>query len=580
MTDAAIARPPARRLHVLLLVLLPAVLQAAAVTAFGSRMFLWDEFFYVRAFREIGEGRPWLYWIWAQHNEHRIVWTKILFFAHAGISGWNPIVDMYVSAALTALIAWGLWKLYRAAGGEHPAYFVPVSLLLCSLAQYMNILYGLMTCHYFTMAGMIWAIVFLQRRTWKALAAAIACACAALVSTLNAIVIAPIGLFVLVMTRQTPRRWIVWSAGLLGCLYAYFRRYHRPGQMVPVDWSAPAAILQAADTFLVNLGSPLSAFDVLWARALGVMTIGAIAWLWAGVWICRKRESHAGLVALSLVAVGCASAVAIGRSHTGGIPGLESKYVGYSTLALVGPYLGLVCLPSLRARNAIVGGLTTVIGVGLMAANMAGFERSRIWHGERQRGAYLLQTIETQPDESAAATFVVAPVAQIRLDAAYLRAARLGPYRDPMDALIAPRWQEGQPATITAATPVRAHLLCPVDTLVDVGLAVSRPPQRRTTGSLEVSVTAAGRVVGRARIDARDVQQFRYVRVDLEAPLRDCRGAELIVEATSEAADVVSAIDAWTYPAYYAGVTRQAGRPIDRRGLGLAFNAFSNGLVR
>src|SRR4051812_32347216 len=215
MTADASDRPSPRRLHVLLLVLTPAVLQAATVAAFGSRMLLLDEFIYWRAFQEIGAGRPWIHWVWRQHNEHRIVWTKLLFFAHAGLSGWNPMVDMYVSALLTALIAWGLWRLYRNTGQGHPAYFILVALLLCSLAQYMNILYGLMTCHYFTMAGMVWAIAFLQRRTWVSLAAAIACAIAALVSTLNAIVIAPIGLLVLIMTRQKPARWLVWLTSML-----------------------------------------------------------------------------------------------------------------------------------------------------------------------------------------------------------------------------------------------------------------------------------------------------------------------------------------------------------------------------
>src|SRR6185436_3405908 len=227
-----------RRLHVLLLVLLPAVLQAAIVAAFGSRMFLWDEFVYVPAFRQIGEGKPWLHWIWQQHNEHRIVWTKLLFFAHAGLSGLNPFVDMYASACLTALIAWGIWKLYRAAGPGRPAYFVPAALLLCSLAQYMNILYGLMTCHYFTIAGMVWTIVFLTRRTWTGLAAAIACGFAALVSTLNAVIIAPIGLLVLVMTRQKPVRWIVWIAAMLACGIVYFYAYQRPPQIPRVDWTS------------------------------------------------------------------------------------------------------------------------------------------------------------------------------------------------------------------------------------------------------------------------------------------------------------------------------------------------------
>jgi hypothetical protein len=579
VTDDVIDAAPPRRLLVLLLVLLPAVLQAAIVTAFGSRMLLWDELYYARVFRAIGEGQPWVSRIWHQHNEHRIVWTKLVFFANAGFLGWNPIVDMYVSVLLTALIAWGIWKLYRAAGPGHPAYFIPVALLLCSLAQYMNILYGLMTCHYFTLAGMIWAIVFLMRRTWTALAAAVACACAAMVSTLNAIIIAPIGLLVLVMTRQKPARWIVWSAAMLGCGYAYFRSYQRPGQAPPYDWWSATTVLQSADTFLLNLGSPLSAGDIVWGRALGVMTVGALVLLWLCVWIFDKRESHAGMVALSLVAVGCAAAVAIGRA-AGASVALESKYVAYSTLALVAPYLGLACLPDLRARGGILGGLTAVIGVGLLAANLAGFEQTREWQRRQQRADFVLQTIEMQPDEAIAVLFGAPQVPQVRDAAAYLRATRLGPFRDAADVLMAPRWRDGLPTgAITAGSPLRTHVVCPVDTLVDVGLVVGPPPGGAVAGSVQVSVNAGGQVVGRGRIDARDVKTIRYIRVDLDSPVRGCRGTDLIVEATADAANPAGALLSWTYPIYYAGVTRQGGRLIDQRSLGVAFNAFSYGLI-
>jgi hypothetical protein len=109
-----------------------------------------------------------------------------------------------------------------------------------------------------------------------------------------------------------------------------FRRYQRPGQIPAFDWSSATTILKAADAFLMNLGSPLSAGDIAWSRALGVMTVGAVVLLWLCVWIFDKRESHAGVVALSLVAVGCAAAVATGRSAATSTT-LASKYVAYST---------------------------------------------------------------------------------------------------------------------------------------------------------------------------------------------------------------------------------------------------------
>src|SRR3954470_18546490 len=130
----------------------------------------------------------------------------------------------------------------------------------------------------------------------------------------------------LVMTRQKPSRWIVWIAAMLVWGSAYFRGYHTPQPAPVIDWSTRAAIFRAADTFVVNLGSPLSGADVFWARALGVTTIGALVLLWVCVWRLGKRESHAGLVALSLVAAGCAAAVAVGRSADGARTALESKY--------------------------------------------------------------------------------------------------------------------------------------------------------------------------------------------------------------------------------------------------------------
>ncbi len=572
MTADTTASIPPRRWQVLILVLLPAVLQAATVWRFGSRMFLWDEFVYVPAFRAIGQGKPWVFWIWSQHNEHRIVWTKLVMFAHAGLSGWNPMVDMYVSALLTALIAGGIWKLYRAAGAGPPAFFIPVALLLCSLAQYMNILYGLMTCHYFTLAGMIWTIVFLLRDTNAGLAAAIACAFGAMVSTMNAMIIVPIGLAVIVMTGQTPARAGTWIAVTLACGLAYFSGYRQP-HTPSADLASLAAIRQAADTFVVCLGSPLASGSVAWSRALGVMTAGAIGFLCVGVRAFGTR-GHAGLVALGFIGVGCAAAVGLGRSAAGSAVGLESKYVAYSTLALIAPYLGLASLRGLPARRGILAAFTVVIGIGLTTANAAGLENARAWQKARRQAAYLLQTIEMQPDDNLTSIYTLP---ELRDDAAYLRATRLGPFAETVDALMPPRWREGTPTDpITVDSPVRAHLVCPVDTLVDVGLVVS---PARGSGALDVTVTAGGRVVGRGRLAQEHGLPSQYVRVTLDSPLRNCRGTDLIVEATSAATDVEGAFSAWTYPVYDAGVTRQGGRVVDRRSLGITFNAFSYGLI-
>lgn len=569
---------PASRLRVLGIVLLPIVVQMLVVATFGEDTLLWDEFTYAEAFRDIGDGKPWLHWIWRQHNEHRIIWTKLLLFAHAPLSNWNPIVEMYASALLAGLVTFGLWKIYRAAGGERTLVFLPVSLLVCSLAQYMNMLYGLMTCHYFTMAGMAWSIVLLQRQTWTGLIGAVFAAFAAMVSTLNGVVLWPIGLVVLLITRQAWPRFVVWSIGIAAAVSVYFWDYDVPVSMPPVAGLPLDTGARALQGFVVNLGLPLSAADPRWSLALGVITLIVIARVWAGVWRAAGRERYAGIVALSLIAIGCAAAVGIGRSAFGPGTALESKYVTYATLGPVAAYLGLIVLPDQRWRRPLLAAFVTVLCIGLVAANVYGFNGAAAWQQERRLTKYLLHTIDRQPDDSLSVVFVPSLV---RDAAAYLRATRLGPFRHPVDVLSVPRWREGTlTAPITPATPIVARLLCPVETLHDLDLAVGRPPNAPGASQLRVIVQVDGAVAARQEIDERTLRPFQVIRIDLADPIRDCRGKELVVEVSSDTTNAAAAVQSWLYPAFYAGVVRQGDGVVDQRSLGIFFNAVSYGLMR
>jgi hypothetical protein len=578
MTDGRVApsrpSPARRRLPVVLVVLWPAVAQALVVAAFGESMLLWDEFVYVEPLRAIGEGRPWLHWIWHQHNEHRIVWTKLLLFAHAGVSRWNPVVEMYASALMMGVISWGIWRLYQDSGRARPAYFIPVALLLSSLAQYVNMLYGMQTCHYFSIAGMVWAMVFLARDAWRSVIAAALLAGAATVSTLNAIVIWPIGFVVLFLTRRPWPRWAAWAAALAGCTFAYFWHYDSPGHRP--DWSSAGA-LSSLDAFLMNVGQPLAAGEASWSRGLGLMTLTAMGVMWAGVWSLKRRESQAGLVALSLMSVGTAAAIAAMRSPLGAGAALESKYVTYSTLGLIGAYLGLASLPRFRGQRELVAGLTVVVCVGTIVANRHGLQGAHAWQRSRRHARYLLQTMEMQPDESLGSVFFPS---RIREATAYLRGARLGPFRDPVDALLAPRWRDATATgPILGPVPLDAHVLCPVERLADIGVVVLPPPSEPGRGIVRVTVSADGAVVAEGEIDAATVHAPRLVRAALPTPLAGCRGKDLFIHVSSDSTDPASSLLSWTYPVYYAGVARRGSEVFDQRSLGIAFNAFSYGLV-
>jgi len=563
--------PDRRRLSVLVVILLPMVIQTVVVKLFAVNMLVWDEFRYVRLMQQIGAHEPWYGWIWHQHNEHRIVWTKLVMLAHASFSGWNPVVEMYVSALLVGVITFGIWKLYRHAGGCEPLFFLPAALLLCSLAQYMNILYGLMTCHYFTVTGIVWSLVFLLRRTWMGLLAAIAAGFLAMMSTLNAIVIWPLGLLVLLLTRQKWPRWALWILAMIAIVMVYFHGYQTPRQHKTTDLPTLTTLMHDAVT---GLGSPLSAGSVPRARALGAVTLLLITVTWLGIVILREYERHAGLIALTLVGLGCVGMMAIGRR---GHAVMESKYVTCSSLALVGIYLSLVCLRDYRLRSIVLPGAITLLGVGLFAANLQGLADAKEWRKQRRVAKYLLQNAEIQPPEALAGLFH----RDVPGIAAYLRASNFGPFRDPVDALIAPRWRDGLPtAEILADSSIHAEFLCPIDTLNDLDVSLSPTPLVPPSGTIHISLKDHGVSIAHSVTDASTITDLTWIRVAPREPVRDCRGKYLVVDIWSENTAPGSGLHAWTYPIYYAGITRQATTVIDQRNLGFAFNGLSNDLVR
>ena len=138
-----------------------------------------------------------------------------------------------------------------------------------------------------------------------------------------------------------------------------------------------------------------------------------------------------------------------------------------------------------------------------------------------------------------------------------------------------PRWRDGAlTGALVRSAPLEAHLICPVDTLEDVGVIVGPPSGGGGAGAVHLVVKAGLAVVAEGRLESSVVTAPRYVRATLDPPLRACRGTDLVIQVSGDTDAPVSAMVGWTYPVYYPGVVRQAGRVFELRSLGVAFNAF------
>ena len=172
-------------------------------------------------------------------------------------------------------IVLGLWRLYRRLGGEDLLLFAPVAWLVCSLAHYENMLYGMMNCWYFTLAGVVWAVVLLAGGGALAVAAAALCAFVASFSILNGLLVWPLGLGLLLLHAAGGGR----GGRLLGSVGASSSTSKagscpagsRPPLSGPPRSSHRPLRRQAA-------GAPLAGGSAAWSAVIGALLAAGAAW--------------------------------------------------------------------------------------------------------------------------------------------------------------------------------------------------------------------------------------------------------------------------------------------------------------
>jgi hypothetical protein len=566
----------------LALTLLPILGQFLAVFRFGVNTPVADELLYLEFVRALRTGFRWVPMLWSQHNEHRVVPVKLVMLILQPFVGWNLKAEMYVSAALAGLTVLGLWRLYLRMGGRELLLFAPVAWLFCNLAQYENMLFGLQMCHYFTVAGLVWALVCLARGDRLGVGLAAACALVATLSILNGLLVWPLGLFVLAARREPPAWRIAWAATGAAAFGLYFLGFAAPGfaALHPTLRDLPRVALYT----LRLVGAPLAAGSVTRAAGIALALLAAMSLLAIAEWRRRGGERLRGAAlpaALALFGALSCALIAAGRVLTD-VPPLQSRYIAYSVIAFIGAYLA-------AARAAERGGRAPALGLaaalallipGVAAADLRGLADARLWRNARLRDQFLLQTFDRQPDAAFGGPDALSSVRRL---APYLRAERLAAFGEPQQLLLIARWDQPRAAgPILPGRPVELRLRCPVADLHDAGVALSREGT-----AFDSTVTVSLWLDGR-RIAAREVLVAQLaagwvglVQVPLPVPLRGCAGRPLTVRIDTPGASPAARVTAWTYPAYYDGDLRQAGAPLaPGRSLGLALNGYHFGFLR
>jgi hypothetical protein len=293
--------------------------------------------------------------LWSQHNEDRIFFPNLIVVLLAHTTSMNISAEECLSATMlfvaTALLIWA----HKRRSPTIPwLYYCPVAILACSIVQYGATLWGFQMAWYLVLLSMATAVALIDRvrLTWLVMAGAMAAAVVGSFSSLQGLLIWPVGLVLLYCRRRSGRFVIAWIGGAAVSAVLYLHDFNTSaGLDFPSSLTRHAispvyfAIFAIGDVVGVPVKYGGHNDAVL---ALGfIIVILAVAVV--GIYGIQRDEHSGTPVGIALICFGLlfAALVAKGRAPLGYWAASSSGYTIYDVLILAGVYLALLGRSSL-----------------------------------------------------------------------------------------------------------------------------------------------------------------------------------------------------------------------------------------
>lgn len=283
--------------------------------------------------------------LWAQHNEHRILFPQIIMLGLARLTGWNirceMAVNVLLAAGIFAVLVRQVNKTARKLGMAGLPWAMPaLSLIVFSIAQYQNWLWGWQIQMLLNLLAVLGGIVVLAGEPfgWRRFAVAALLGVVASGSFANGVLFWPIGLLILLVVTTGGRQRFAATAGwlLIGALTvgACFHHYRKPEDHPPCDllFQQPLDYAAYVLKYLGNIcaqyvgGDTPTDGDIALASGFG----GIVAMGWAaGMLLRRKIADFRTLLpcfAMSLYSVVTALVTGVGRLGLGSNQAIYSRY--------------------------------------------------------------------------------------------------------------------------------------------------------------------------------------------------------------------------------------------------------------
>ncbi|GAB4016095.1 hypothetical protein GCM10028773_08120 [Spirosoma koreense] len=384
-----------------LLVLLPIVVFGYMWARYAVNVPKWDDHVLKNLLVQLDTEASVLgkaYQFFKQHNEHRIVYDRLITWLDFNLFGKLNYRHLMVVGNLSLV---GLLLVFgrvfdrslavQDRAQSRPAdgwlYLPPVAFLLFNLSQWENMFWGMAALQNFTvMLWVFWAI-YLLAFTDK-IVAALLVAIAATLTSGNGLLLWPVGFAMLllqvVLKKPASRNHLMrWSSGAIGSFILYFWGYEKPAGNPPVR----GTVVELLKGWLAFNGAAAEAFPggtaftkcLLLGSFISALVLGAGLYTLRKSLVTKKLSSfdHFFLGA-ALFLLGTAATVTWSRVGFGLNTLITSRYKFYSLLLLALGYSFVLIHTRASVRKwAFRGGL--LFSVLLMAGSYRAYLDETIW---------------------------------------------------------------------------------------------------------------------------------------------------------------------------------------------------------
>lgn len=283
-----------------------------------------------------------IHWLWAQHNEHRILLAKLIvlldyrFFS--GRDVFAVTASFVTAAALLAALLWAFRVLAGMRGTLWRSAAAVAAFCLFSTVQWLNFVNGFQIQFFqvdlfFTLA--VLALLFAwpgkdvpPRKQWVWAAASVLAALAATYSMANGMLVWPVLVLLAILRRCCRKIVAVFALSSVAVVASYFYHYHYTSTM-----PQPGAVhgfhspIQVVVYVINYIGAPLDWGHPALAIVFGLVGLAAAAFvLWRIVFRDVREPLQLLFASMLLFVIASALITALGRLHLGTEQALSARY--------------------------------------------------------------------------------------------------------------------------------------------------------------------------------------------------------------------------------------------------------------